>query len=431
MSGNIALDVFIGLVFIYLLYSLLATIIQELIAQWFSLRSRLLVRALRRMLEDENANLKSLEKNGLVGFAYSFGNLFGRFFVPMRENETLLKKFYNHPTIKYLGENTLFTKPAYLHSHNFSQTIIQMLRGDEYDGRTSNESTVISQALENNSLQVKTETLRHLRLLYADARRDSSLFKLKLEDWFDETMQRCTGWYKKQTQLILIIVGFILAWSFNVDTIAISKILSKDKNAREQMVQLAISRQKEYGVMLDTLSKITVITSEVKTNGDTIKNTIETTIKTNPSEAFLNNTYSDLKGDALLAQGILGLNSLPDSTNVVKCKEDSLLFDSVITREPSEQGKKRLQEIRKDLLENCAAASKGKSPYQNSDLKIIGWLITALAISLGSAFWFDLLNKLIKLRGAGTKPNTSADTDLQKGTSNSPAKDANNLDIKG
>ena len=431
MFNNVALDVFIGLVFIYLLYSLLATIIQEMFAQWFSLRSRLLIRAVRRMLEDENAVRQSWEKNGVVGFTYAVGNLFARFFQPMREDEILLKKFYDHPTIKYLGENTLFSKPAYLHSHNFSQTIIQMLRGDEYDGRTSNESTVISEALQNNNLNVKPETLRHLRLLYADARRDSSLFKLKLEDWFDETMQRCTGWYKKQTQLILILVGFCLAWSFNVDSIAISKILSKDKNAREQLVQLAISRQKEYGVILDTLSKTTVIKQEIKVEGDTTTNTIETTIKSNPSEAFLNETYNSLKGDAELAQGILGLNSLPDSSKSSACKAAVSLFDSAIVREPDVAKKKLIESMKKDCLENCMATAKKKSPYQNEDYKIIGWLITALAISLGSAFWFDLLSKLIKLRGAGTKPNTSSDTDLAKSGTALPGKDSNNMEIKG
>jgi hypothetical protein len=30
---------------------------------------------------------------------------------------------------------------------------------------------------------------------------------------------------------------------------------------------------------------------------------------------------------------------------------------------------------------------------------IIGWLITALAISLGAPFWFDLLSKIMKVRG--------------------------------
>lgn len=36
-------------------------------------------------------------------------------------------------------------------------------------------------------------------------------------------------------------------------------------------------------------------------------------------------------------------------------------------------------------------------------LKICGWLITALAISLGAPFWFDILNKFINIRAAGRR----------------------------
>jgi hypothetical protein len=37
-------------------------------------------------------------------------------------------------------------------------------------------------------------------------------------------------------------------------------------------------------------------------------------------------------------------------------------------------------------------------------LKIIGWLITALAISLGAPFWFDILNKIMVVRST-VKPH--------------------------
>jgi hypothetical protein len=36
--------------------------------------------------------------------------------------------------------------------------------------------------------------------------------------------------------------------------------------------------------------------------------------------------------------------------------------------------------------------------------KIIGLLITSLAISLGAPFWFDLLSKFMNVRAAGVKP---------------------------
>jgi len=38
-------------------------------------------------------------------------------------------------------------------------------------------------------------------------------------------------------------------------------------------------------------------------------------------------------------------------------------------------------------------------------LKIMGWLITALAVSLGAPFWFDLLKKIMSIRNSGYIPN--------------------------
>jgi hypothetical protein len=48
-------------------------------------------------------------------------------------------------------------------------------------------------------------------------------------------------------------------------------------------------------------------------------------------------------------------------------------------------------------------------------LKVIGWLITALALSLGAPFWFQLLNRLVDLRGAGAKPLSASGKDGKGG----------------
>lgn len=42
--------------------------------------------------------------------------------------------------------------------------------------------------------------------------------------------------------------------------------------------------------------------------------------------------------------------------------------------------------------------------------KIVGLIITALAISLGAPFWFDLLKKLVNIRGTGKKPDETSTT---------------------
>jgi hypothetical protein len=41
-------------------------------------------------------------------------------------------------------------------------------------------------------------------------------------------------------------------------------------------------------------------------------------------------------------------------------------------------------------------------------MKIVGLLLTAVALTLGAPFWFDLLSKLVKLRSSGDKPTKEA-----------------------
>jgi hypothetical protein len=41
---------------------------------------------------------------------------------------------------------------------------------------------------------------------------------------------------------------------------------------------------------------------------------------------------------------------------------------------------------------------------QALDQHLIGWLLTMLAVSLGAPFWFDMLNRLISIRGSGRAP---------------------------
>ena len=54
MFNSVILEIVIGLIFIYLLYSLLATVVQEIISTKFSLRAKILENAVSRMLEDGN-----------------------------------------------------------------------------------------------------------------------------------------------------------------------------------------------------------------------------------------------------------------------------------------------------------------------------------------------------------------------------------------
>ena len=63
-------------------------------------------------------------------------------------------------------------------------------------------------------------------------------------------------------------------------------------------------------------------------------------------------------------------------------------------------GEVSLANLTNKLSDCWGEFQKEKSPI----LHLLGWLLTAAALSLGAPFWFDLLKKFINLRGAGQKP---------------------------
>ncbi|MBS1563840.1 MAG: hypothetical protein JST39_05595 [Bacteroidetes bacterium] len=245
-----------------------------------------------------------------------------------------------------------------------------------------------------NNFVLEPATRQFLIRLSINANNDIEQFRQLLEQWFNETMDRCTGWYKRQTQFILFVTGLFIAYSFNIDSIAIGRILSKDKTAREQLVSMAISKQNTYGRILDTL---TTATEEKK--GDTVVKVKYISVK----DTSLNGVYRALNNDAAAAQNLLGLGRCTPKTDSACRLKAFHKFDSVChAREISEADIDSLQKT----LAACTTCDNRNSIYQGGPgERWLGWFITALAISLGAPFWFDLLNKIMVLRGAGKKPS--------------------------
>jgi len=217
MFGSVILDVTIGLVLIYFLYSLLATTINEIIASIFNLRAKKLKLAITRMLVDDNPNRTNLSMN-------------------------LLDEFYKHPLIKYMSVNGK-RDPSFLTAGNFSKALIDSLKKlgqiKESFSPEALSKTLADLKLPKGQNTIPSDTVQLLESFLIDANNDLEKYRQYLETWFDDMMGRATGWYKRQTQWIIFIIGFVIAVGFNVDTIQIVKTLSKDKNAREQMVALA------------------------------------------------------------------------------------------------------------------------------------------------------------------------------------------------
>ncbi len=380
MINSGILDIVIGLVFIYLLYSLLATIIQEIISSNFGFRAKILERAIFRMLEDEN---KFNSRFSSVFYLFKKTGNGGR------KNSTS-GEFYSHPLIKFLGEDNAKSKPAYINSKTFSKVIVDLLRGDEV--KPGDDINLLIQKALNESTtnwgntKISNETLSFLKSIWADSQGDVVKFKHSLESWFDETMDRASSWYKKHTQFILFFVGLSIAIVFNVDTLKIVDKLERDPKLREQIVQQADAFVQAHPD-LDTK----LMEKEIE-----YKKAVAQIAKTDSS--INNNFITSIQKDSLELE----------KYKLIKSRRDTLLSRAESL-------------IQKDI--NSVHHSLGlewesyecKSGWFFCFLKsLLGWTITAIALSLGAPFWFDLLNKLMKLRGSVATP-TSDDREKKQG----------------
>jgi hypothetical protein len=313
MFNNTVLDVFIGLLFIFCLYSLFASAINEIIASALNLRGRMLKQAIRRMLTDESP-LSALGKN-------------------------LFDKFFNHGLIKYMNKGgLLYRMPPYITPANFTKILVDSIKATDSTDKTE-PVRQIGAGLESldthtDSRAISSDTIHLLKSFLSDAGNDLEKFKANIEQWFNDMMNQASGWYKRKTQWIILLIGFCIAVGFNVNSIEIVKRLSKDKSAREQLALVATSYAKSHeNVQPDSSATKSI---------DALVSYVDKLYKTDINEA----------------SGIIGLgwNSFGDFI-------DQLSFRN-----------------------------------------LLGWLITALAVSLGAPFWFDLLNKVIQLRGTASKP---------------------------
>jgi hypothetical protein len=199
VSFSAVLQVVIGLSFLFAFLSLVASGASELISAAFKLRARTLEKGIANLLEHP-ADAEAM---------------------------------YRHPLIQSLYRGRRL--PSYIPRGKFALALLDTRVKVAINATKEQLPAVTTAIADLPDGQVKES----LDLLWRDARNDVDKFRRNVEDWFDDAMERVSGWYRRRTQSILLVLGALIAVGLNVNAITVTQRLWTDPALRTAVVEQA------------------------------------------------------------------------------------------------------------------------------------------------------------------------------------------------
>ncbi|HEY4131887.1 MAG TPA: hypothetical protein VGM50_14805 [Gemmatimonadaceae bacterium] len=256
----------------------------------------------------------------------------------------LLSAFYEHPQIFALYEDQA-RNPSYIPASSFALALMDMAaRGLDHNSTVQSgpEATPLTiDTIRRNIGGLRDTKVQRMVLSALDtAGGDLAKAQQSLQRWFDSAMDRVSGRYRRRTSMVLFAVGLITAIVINVDTIEVGTSFYKSPALREAAVAMA-------GHLADTTSRA-------------------------PGDTSARVMHVDSRGaiDSLYAL------KLPIGWTTILATSNPIVMRSGV-----------------------AAAITDHVLHS-----FFGWLLTAIAISLGAPFWFDMLNRFMVIRST-VKPH--------------------------
>lgn len=184
--GGPAIEIAIALAFVFFLLSLIVSQVNELIAGALGLRAKNLRKGLMGVLGDEG----------------------------------MVERLLDHSLVRTdLGQGKR-RDPSYISPKNFALALRDLVHKDSRG--VSGVSDELAEQL--RALTGSPATLPEVP---------------ELEKWFDESMDRVSGWYKRKAQWAAIVVAVVLTLALNVSTLRIAEQLSAEPKVLANVVAKA------------------------------------------------------------------------------------------------------------------------------------------------------------------------------------------------
>jgi hypothetical protein len=188
MFNSVIIDVAIGLILSFLAVSLAASAITEAISSALQWRQATLLDGAKALLNDQNFDGLALQ-------------------------------LYNHALVNPLASGAaktvqdLTSKPSYIDSRGFALALYNTLSANAPPEASPDD--IIAKISDPQLKAAMAE-------LWAASSKNIDTFKHDIGEWFDSSMDRLSGWYKRRTQLVSFVVAFAIAVLFNVNALYLS-----------------------------------------------------------------------------------------------------------------------------------------------------------------------------------------------------------------
>ena len=372
MFNSTIIDVAIGMIFVYLLLSLICSAANEIIETFTKKRASDLERGINELLDNNPDVVRTIYQHPLIYSLfpkpYSPGSKSLPSYIPARNFALALLDFATSSpaaTAAQASANVSDVKPEVPPATPPDDT------KDKAESAPAAPAAAASLAAElvamRNTIQgnpAVPDNLKKALLALVDASVENpSKLRKNIENWFDSSMDRVSGWYKRRSHLIVLFLGLGIAVALNVDSIALVRSLSTERAMRDSLVSAAQEYAKSNQASAQTAPPRQT-PAPVQTPSPVASPTPCVTADTPECRVQMN--LAQIKQLGLpIGWTKQGFNDFTDF------KRGTWL------------------------------------------LNILGWLITALALSLGAPFWFDLLNKFIVVRST-VKPKEKSPEEESK-----------------
>jgi hypothetical protein len=249
MTDFPALDVALGLAFAFFVFAITCSGINEAIASTMRWRAQDLERGLWELLRDPEEGTAALEK-------LKAHPLIEPMLYPPNKGVAAAS-----PPLGANGRPKTSRKTD-LPSYIPSRTFVTALLGFEQQAIAVAGDADITSSLRKIDKSIAAIPSARVRLaltaLLHHAQGDAVLFRRNAEQWYDDQMERVSGWYKQRVQKVLWILAFVVAFAVNADSLQMAKRLWVEPSVRSALVQQAQTTAGKGNDSSNTLARIPV-----------------------------------------------------------------------------------------------------------------------------------------------------------------------------